>query len=155
MPWLDHGIHAVPHPHGTASKPRTVIQPNLMHNALRRKGRDAMIKSWHDGGWGGRRSTKEENPLKSESFVMPWLDHGIHAVPHPHGTASKPRTVIQPNLMHNALRRKGRDAMIKSWHDGGWGGRRSTKEENPLKSESFVMPWLDHGRTECGGAPMP
>ncbi|WP_374630839.1 hypothetical protein, partial [Pannonibacter indicus] len=59
---------------------------------------------------GANATGKAENPLKSNPFVMPWLDHGIHAVPHPHGTASKPRTVIQPNLMHNALRRKGRDA---------------------------------------------
>ncbi len=54
-----------------------------------------MIKSWHDGVWGGREGTKEENPLKSIPFVLPWLDHGIHAVPHPHGTASKPRTVTK------------------------------------------------------------
>ncbi len=73
----------------------------------------------------------EEKTIYLRGYAMPRLDHGIHAVPHPHGTASQPRTVIQPNLMQTPLRRKGMDAMIKSWHDGGWGRRRGKKEDPP------------------------
>ena len=47
---------------------------------------------------------------------MPWLDHGIHAVPPPHDqlrpVAAAARLVPLPVPLGNGM-----DAMITSWHD--------------------------------------
>ncbi len=91
---------------GSISKTAPTQSPDPVRNVLRRIGLDAMVEPWQDGTEGfshnggvvigeaaGLRKTagrrKAAAPVVTlrplTHSVLPWLDHGIHAVPHPHG----------------------------------------------------------------------
>jgi hypothetical protein len=92
-----------------------------MTKALKNSREDGLPKLW------GRRS---RDAVMSLSFVMPWLDHGIHAATSRSGW----QPLDTPLSVSTVRKGNGMDAMVEPWHDEGEG--RQAKRPGKIRRKS-------------------